>query len=235
MEQAPNKVPIVSHTREPQTLAAARAAAAAQASAASEAAAAEALAASAPPIDLLLTNAWPTGVTLFADPNTLPHASARTWGAPVLASLARASKARYHFSLAPGPESAGSDGIVLLDAAARARGTFWERAPYRTQGAGHAACSATRFVSLARFGNKDKQRWFMALNLVPAAAMDAPQQKAAAVAPNVTPNPFSAPAKAPLKREGEEVDGALSSGDNFRWAGQPTHGKSKRIKRGECA
>ncbi len=61
-----------------------------------------------PPIDLLLTNCWPTGITLFStSPNPadltggLPDPTTRMWGSPAIARLASHACPRYHFALAP--------------------------------------------------------------------------------------------------------------------------------------
>jgi hypothetical protein len=215
--QAP--VAASSSSAAPTTLAAARAAAAAAAAAASSSSAA-----SAPPIDLLLTNVWASSITLFSPADALPDPTSRTWGTPALMPIYRLSRARYIFSLAPGPlPPSADDGVVGLSPAIRARGTFWERPPFRTEAGPEAASTSSRFISLARFANAEKARWFYALSLVPASSMDAAQRKAASVAPkNITPSPFAVtPA---VKREGE----ALDSGANYRWAGEPTKGKRPR-------
>lgn len=216
----------------PTTLAAARAAAAAESAAA----------APRPPIDLLLTNEWPSGVTLFSQ-TELPHPTARMWGVPPIAALARAGTPRYHFALAPSPR-ANAAPIVGLDQADCETGFFWEREPYINelplQSAPGTEASVTRFVSLARFGNPKKARWFMALNLTPAASSATLPPRPS----NSTPSPYlTTQAKGDAKgkkREGaegaeglQENGSAEEAGPNFRWAGNPTRGKKQRT--GECS
>ncbi|GAK64552.1 nuclear protein [Moesziomyces antarcticus] len=179
------------------TLASARASASAeQARAARQGAALEMLQ-QRPALDLLLTNTWPAGVTLFAtgaDADAgLPDPTARTWGSPVIARLAAHACARYHFALAPSPDS--PDLPVGIQEATLNMGAFWERAPYTTDLASYLPApvraplrSVTRFVSLATFGNSGKRRWFVALNLTPA-----DEQGAVVVPPNATPSPYAMP------------------------------------------
>ncbi|PWN40043.1 hypothetical protein IE81DRAFT_325926 [Ceraceosorus guamensis] len=204
-----------------------------------------------PPIDILLTNAWPSGISLFVPEEKLPHPTARTWGSPAIATLLLRGKPRYCFSLAPGPDGGAMDlnggaidGIIGLDTSTRRTGVYFERAPYKNSPHAHVAASSTRFLSIARFGNADKKKWFGAFNLVPAIEMDRLQRAAAGKAPDgCTANPFgsstpggasgrSSQAEAFAKRErgNGEID-ALDSGANYRWAGQPTRGRGKRIRR----
>ncbi|CBQ72920.1 conserved hypothetical protein [Sporisorium reilianum SRZ2] len=225
-------------TVKPGTLAAARASASAsQAREAAQTAALQTLTSRAP-IDLLLTNCWPTGITLFspvspADPlGGLPDPTARTWGSPAIARLAAHACPRYHFALAP--SSSAPDLPVGIAADTLDMGAFWERAPYTTDLAAHLAHqpqlaatpagrrqaerlkTVTRFVSLARFGNERKRRWFLALNLSPADG-----QEAAAVPANATQTPYFVPgaagganAKRPV---GAGSGGDVDAGPNFRF------------------
>ena len=199
-----------------ETLAAAKAQAAVQSEAETRSNENAAILDARPPIDLLLTNCWPSGVTLLSTA-PLPHESARVWGCPPVASLAKAGTPRYHFSLAP-----DHDSIVGLDTETQTTGAFWEREPYlndlaagAVQGLGAKKYqTVTRFISLARFGNAKKVRWFMALNLTPGASPAKPS--------NVTPSPFFTPSSSDneRKRAAETGDGAdgLDSGPNFRWS-----------------
>ncbi|CDW99406.1 hypothetical protein [Sporisorium scitamineum] len=201
-------------TAKPGTLAAARASASAtQAREAAQQAALELLT-SRPPIDLLLTNCWPTGITLFSpsppsDPSGgLPDPTARMWGSPAIARLASHACPRYHFSLAPSPTQDLPVGIQqeTLD-----MGAFWERAPYLTDLSSHLTNQqqmlgtpagrrqverlkmVTRFVSLARFANEKKKRWFLALNLTPAERQEQQQEQVVVVPGNVTQTPYFVP------------------------------------------
>ncbi|CEH11700.1 Uncharacterized conserved protein [Ceraceosorus bombacis] len=204
-----------------------------------------------PPIDILLTNAWPSGISLFVAEEKLPHPTARTWGSPAIATLLLRGKPRYCFSLAPGPEGGvldsnggAIDGIIGLDMSTRRTGVYFERPPYKNSPYAHVAASSTRFLSIARFGNADKKKWFGAFNLVPAIEMDRLQKAAAGKVPDgCTANPFgsstpggasgrSSQAVAFAKRErGDGEIDALDSGANYRWAGQPARGRGKRIRR----
>ncbi|KAG0367058.1 hypothetical protein BGZ54_004483 [Gamsiella multidivaricata] len=103
-------------------------------------------------VDILLTHEWPAGITqpgagatTMTPPAPTTDLSASTFSHAV-ATVAQAAQPRYHF--------------------AAMSGQFWERAPYKNvKGAEHA----TRFIGLGEVGNKNKQRWFYAFNLVPVA------------------------------------------------------------------
>lgn len=235
----------------PQSLAEARAKMAAQAQAAQEQADDQEAQSTKPAIDVLLTTTWPTGITMFSNAEKLPHATSRMWGAPPIAQLARACQPRYHFSLAPGssgvpPAEGGMPiGIAGLDSTPEGTelvqtGAFWEREPYRNDEppASHPFCSTSRFVSLARFANAKKQRWFMALNLVPAGNVSLAEAKASSTAKAATvstPSPFSSGGYgggAEAKRKaGEEDMEDMDAGPNFRWSGGASRG-GKRSKHG---
>lgn len=233
--------------QEPTSLAEARAQAAARASMLQAQADESEAMANRPPIDVLLTNAWPSGITLLSNAEKLPHATSRMWGAPPCATLARAGQPRYHFALAPGStgdvdDDSQSTGIVGLDGTEegkelRATGSFWEREPYRNMRPSHPYNAATRFVSLARFANAKKARWFMALNVVPASAIPASEAyKTAPKISNMTPSPFGQASSGPPK---PQPDGArtkinkrqqdqMESGPNFRWSEGGKGGKRPR-------
>jgi hypothetical protein len=201
-------------------------------------------------IDLLLTTNWPTGITLFSNAEKIPHATSRMWGAPPIAQLARASLPRYHFALAPGSCGLPDDeeslpfGIAGLDNTQegkrlRQMGVFWEREPYKNDESivHHPFCSTTRFVTLARLANAEKQRWFMALNLVPAGSIspaEAKKQVSKAIA-GTTPSPYSSGGYGGIttdakRKAAESAIDEIDSGPNFRWSGDT--GKGKRSKKG---
>ncbi|SPO25941.1 uncharacterized protein UTRI_03306 [Ustilago trichophora] len=194
-----------------------------------------------PPIDLLLTNCWPTGVTLFstsanpADPTEgLPDATARMWGSPAIARLATHACPRYHFSL--GPSSSEADLPVGISEETLATGAFWERAPYVTSLASYLPTppsqatpqerreverlkSVTRFVSLAKFANAKKRRWFLALNLTPA---DQQKGEPVTVPGNATQSPYHVPSarEGGGKRQAQGANGGMDmdAGPNFRFS-----------------
>jgi len=151
----------------------------------------------------------------------------------------RHSTPRYCFSLAPGPSEFDETKIVGLDpdgedGEIRKTGVFYERSPYENVGISpnlRDSNKYTRFISLARFGNEKKKRWFMALNLVGA---DQLGEKPLVKVNGATLSPFAMKSVTSgdgrgVKREGEGGDG-LESGPNFRWSAG--NGK-KRVKRGE--
>lgn len=100
-------------------------------------------------VDILLTSVWPKGVSTYgtelpADPKE---------DSSSVAQMAAVLKPRYHFS--------GVEGIS------------YERNPYRN----HKLLSGrnshvSRFVSLARVGNKEKNKYLYAFNIVPMKYMD---------------------------------------------------------------
>ncbi|CCU99336.1 unnamed protein product [Malassezia sympodialis ATCC 42132] len=107
-----------------------------------------------PPVDLLLTNAWPIGMDALSEAPKPDACSA--WGRAPITRLAESCRARYHITCAP---------------AADEHGAFFEREPYE-----HPPFAAlpppdvlpiTRFVSLARAANSAKRRWFTALRILP--------------------------------------------------------------------
>jgi hypothetical protein len=172
------KTEVIPEATEPQTLAHARSAAARVIE--KEAKKAESGTSGSPSagVDLLLMNYWPTSITLFSR-TELPHPAARVWGCPPFSNLARRGKPRYIFGLGPSAhgledigKSSDSARIVGLDPAEgpllagdpeiRKNGVWWEREPYKNEGAGGRA---TRFISLANFNNEKKRKWFMALSL----------------------------------------------------------------------
>lgn len=194
-----------------------------------------------PPVDLLLTNAWPTGITLFStSPTTsdplggLPDPTTRMWGSPLIAKLSAHACPRYHFALPPSTPEEGLPVGILEETVAM--GAFWERQPYVTdlsaylpQGAEGREKGkwkqATRFVSLAKFANEKKKRWFLALNLTPA-----DQQKGLVEVPgNATQTPYSVPNAARGeggKRQAVKV-AEVDDGPNFRFS------ESRKRQKGE--
>lgn len=112
------------------------------------------------PIDILLTNEWPTEITHQASKEPANYDS--TWGVPAITEIASHAQPKYMFcSNAQHP-------------------CFWEREPFRWPTVKHV----TRFISLGQLGNQDKTRWFYAFSLP---AVSAPP---AAAPPNTTACPF---------------------------------------------
>lgn len=100
-------------------------------------------------VDILLTSVWPQGVGLYGVELTKqPTCDSRS-----VALLAAGLKPRYHFS-----------GI---------EGTSYERNPYRNHKllsgqSGHVS----RFVALSTAGNKEKQKYLYAFNVIPMKHID---------------------------------------------------------------
>lgn len=243
------------------TLAAARASASLEASRTNAQSSALSLLHNRPTIDLLLTNIWPSGVTLFSTPTPssttsagdwnggLPDATARMWGSPAIARLASHGCPRYHFALAPSPSpfSSGKEDSDLpagISQETLDNGAFWERPPYVTdltcflptpldlsqpsqRRQGERLKSVTRFVSLAKFANEKKRRWFLALNLTPASSQqesEAGGGKGVVVPGNATQTPYYTPPsnRSGVKRAQPASLGGVEGeeGVNYRFAEQ---------------
>lgn len=104
-------------------------------------------------VDFLLTNDWPEGVAA-GQPDSLRPAGLTPGGSAVVAQLAETCRPRYHIA-------AGKD-------------VFFARLPYANRDLG-AGPLATRFIGLAAVGNAKKEKFLHALQVTPAAQMDAVQ------------------------------------------------------------
>ncbi|XP_013396694.1 CWF19-like protein 1 isoform X2 [Lingula anatina] len=97
-------------------------------------------------VDILLTSQWPRGVEKYG--SKAEEVDSNTTGSSFIAQLAVDLKPRYHFS-----------GL---------EGTFYERQPYRNHKVlAESAKHVTRFLALAKVGNKEKKKWLYAMNIVP--------------------------------------------------------------------
>ncbi|KAG0346826.1 hypothetical protein BG004_000747 [Podila humilis] len=156
-------------------------------------------------VDIFISHEWPSGILNHS--NAPPQGLSPTMFSQPVARAVGALQPRYHF--------------------AAASGVFWERAPYKNnQGAEHA----TRFIGLGEFGNKNKQRWFYAFNLVPLSkAGDEILQ--GSITPTTTECPLS---NMELKRgpdennssffwENKRAKGGLPEGYICRRCNQPGH------------
>jgi hypothetical protein len=96
--------------------------------------------------DILVTSDWPKDIT-----SASVVAQEKVKSAPSavesIANLCSALKPRYHFSTS---------------------GSFFEREPFENEGP--APRHVTRFLSLAPFGNTEKQKWIYAFSLEPSAS-----------------------------------------------------------------
>ncbi|KAG0214875.1 GPI inositol deacylase [Mortierella sp. NVP41] len=132
-------------------------------------------------VDIFLSHEWPAGINKMVGPTSPPPTDlpVSTFSHPV-ANAASVLQPRYHF--------------------ASSSGQFWERAPYKNV---HGAEHATRFIALGDVGNKNKQRWFYAFNLVPLATVSDDILKAS-LTPTTTDSPLATASE--LKRRPEQND-----------------------------
>lgn len=149
--------------------------------------------------DILITSDWPAGVQDGAKASYSAEAPA---GVQSIADLCTALKPRYHFSTSE---------------------AFYEREPFFH--AGHPLRSVTRFISLAPFGNTDKQKWIYAFQLEPSAAPpEGPMLQ------NCTASPFTSTKKRKLEPQQESYN-------NFRYSNGGSNGNYEaeggRRKRGK--
>ncbi|KAG0050731.1 hypothetical protein BGZ83_004478 [Gryganskiella cystojenkinii] len=158
-------------------------------------------------VDIFLSHEWPAGILEKVGPSVPGSAVSTPVGqeastfSHVVSRATAHLQPRYHF-------------------AARS-GQFWERPPYKnTQGAEHA----TRFIGLGEVGNKNKQRWFYAFNIVPLAnASD--EILAATMNAVTTASPLAALADmATQKRSRHELDGESFFWDQKRARNEPPSG-----------
>lgn len=151
-------------------------------------------------VDIFLSHEWPAGITKLvggttpAAPTDLPLS---TFSHPV-ANAVSMLQPRYHF--------------------AASSGQFWERAPYKNV---HGAEHATRFIALGDVGNKNKQRWFYAFNLVPLATVTEDVLKASVTA-TTTDSPLATASE--LKRRPDQDDPAGFFWDAKRVRNEPPAG-----------
>ncbi len=119
-------------------------------------------------------------------------------------------------------------------------GAFWERAPYTTDLSSYLPNpptspqarreaerlkTVTRFVSLAKFANEKKRRWFLALNLTPTE-----EQREVAVPANATQTPYFLPPRGGEKRSVRQ-EGEADGGPNYRF--QEPRNKRQRADGGD--
>ncbi|KAI8594680.1 CwfJ C-terminus 1-domain-containing protein-like protein [Dissophora ornata] len=160
-------------------------------------------------VDIFLSHEWPAGITQpgagagagLLTPAPPANLSASTFSHPV-ARAAAALQPRYHF--------AGSSG------------QFWERSPYKNTKNGGAE-HATRFISLGEVGNKNKQRWFYAFNLVPLANASEEVLKASVNA-MTTESPLASIAELVKKRGHMQEEAGSFFWDNKRARNEPPSG-----------
>ena len=112
-----------------------------------------------------MTSDWPKGLGSGEDSRVQ-----KTDGNPLISRLAVKLKPRYHFS--------GTKGV------------FYERTPYRNHKVmSSTAKHCTRFISLAKVANAEKEKWIYAFNLVPMKNME--RSELVAQPPSVTDIPYT--------------------------------------------
>ncbi|KAL9149687.1 hypothetical protein ABFS82_12G122300 [Erythranthe guttata] len=117
-------------------------------------------------VDLFLTNEWPSGVTKRAAASGIPSGMPDPIiGDATISELVAELKPRYHI--------AGTIGV------------YYDREPYVNDGASHV----TRFIALAKVGNKEKQKFIHALSPNPASKMSVAE--ICAKPSNTTLSPYS--------------------------------------------
>ncbi|GAM85552.1 hypothetical protein ANO11243_035590 [Dothideomycetidae sp. 11243] len=101
--------------------------------------------------DILITSDWPKGITLGSSASRLTSEGSSEQES--IADLCSRLQPRYHFSIGD---------------------SFYEREPFfHTREDDAAGYKTTRFLSLAPFGNPDKQKWIYAFSLDTNAALPA--------------------------------------------------------------
>ena len=153
--------------------------------------------------DILITSEWPFGIELGSKV-PMPSDEAPPAAHHVLAELNTALKPRYHFSTSP---------------------FFYEREPFfhppEDNTDANATYPTTRFISLAPFGNANKQKWIYAFTLT--ATPDA----SVTIPPGSTASPFAFASK---KRPAAALPDQAQSFTRF--AGSSSHTHSRPHKRG---
>ncbi|CDO73593.1 hypothetical protein BN946_scf185014.g63 [Trametes cinnabarina] len=156
-------------------------------------------------VDILISNAWPAGITQFSSA-PLPAPELASIGVEPVADIVRKTKPRYHFAAGGGHPP-----------------RFWEREPYVWE---EDNARVSRFVSLGAFGGEQpsgkKQRVRVVLCRVykgirpPLTPTSEPPPRPS----NATPNPFLQ--KVPKR--------PLDTGEDYRWGHNEQPGKRSRTE-----
>ena len=148
--------------------------------------------------DLLITSDWPASIR---DGAKASYADEAPEGVQSIAELCTTLKPRYHFSVSK---------------------AFYEREPFFH--AGPSPRSVTRFLSLAPFGNPEKQKWIYAFSLEPSAP---PPQ---ALPQGCTASPFTNTKKRKLKSQQDSYNSFRYANSNSHPHTEPDQGHRKRHK-----
>ncbi|EGF77518.1 hypothetical protein BATDEDRAFT_91726 [Batrachochytrium dendrobatidis JAM81] len=155
-------------------------------------------------LDILLSSGWPSQIQMQS-----PLATVKLSGK--LLSVGSALASDLAIELAPRYMFSTDEGV------------FFEREPFQFGGAAHY----TRFIGLGAFGAANKERWFYAMNIVPAATLDTNTLKTKPEVVTSCPLTLSRSEtnqSTSLKRPSE-----TETATSFFWdQGNPTDGRKKR-------
>lgn len=146
--------------------------------------------------DLLITSDWPSEIR---DGSKSQYPGKFPTGVPSVASLCTAVKPKYHFSTSE---------------------SFFEREPFFHNGTSPKCI--TRFLSLAPFGNTEKQKWVYAFSLEPS-ALQPPS-----LPPGCTASPFTNSKKRKLDTQQDSYNSFRYSNGNGGAHHEPDRGRHKR-------
>lgn len=148
--------------------------------------------------DLLISSDWPAAIR---DGAKSAYSAEPPGGVQSIADLCVALKPRYHFSTS---------------------GAFYEREPFFHPGPSPQCI--TRFISLAPFGNAEKQKWIYAFSLEPSAPPPLPLPQ------GCTESPFTSTKKRKHESQQESYNNLryANGSTHDRW--QPDRGRRKRQK-----
>ncbi|KAL3841854.1 hypothetical protein ACJMK2_019951 [Sinanodonta woodiana] len=132
-------------------------------------------------VDILITSQWPKDVEKYG--NTLEDFDTSACGSEALAQLALHLRPRYYFC--------GLEDI------------HYERNPYRNHKVlAEKEKHVTRFIALAKVGNRKKKKYLYAFNIVPMSNLD--PVELASQPPDVTECPFKLVSLTPTQQQAEE-------------------------------
>lgn len=153
-------------------------------------------------VDILLTSQWPKGATNFGNPPSSDKC--HSCGSILLSKFVDSVQPRYHFS--------------------SMEGVYYERAPYRN----HVVLQGqtrhvTRFLALAEYGNKNKQKFLYAFSIKPICHM--PKSELNKQPEDTTENPFKR-----LINEEQSKSIPVITSNQFRWGTQDQMNRGNKRK-----
>jgi len=152
-------------------------------------------------VDILLTSQWPKGIAING--NTPSDSKCTSCGSYLLSKFVDQIKPRYHF--------VGLEGV------------FYERAPYRNhQVLQEQARHVTRFLALAKMGNKNRQRYLYAFTITPIKCLT--HAELVRQPEDVTETPFK---KLIAHEEAKSIP--VITSDQYRWGPQQNRGQKRKL------